>query len=35
MDTAFSAGFKSGRLDYENMNGLIFRIPQRIVTEKF
>ncbi|SEA02960.1 hypothetical protein SAMN05443667_101667 [Flavobacterium gillisiae] len=34
-ETAFSAGFKSGRLDYENMNGLIcFGIPQRIVTEK-
>ncbi|MBE0393756.1 hypothetical protein HNQ02_002063 [Flavobacterium sp. 7E] len=32
---AFVTGFKSGRLDYENMNGLIcYGIPQRIITEK-
>ena len=32
---AFVTGFKSGRLDYENRNGLICcGIPQRIITEK-
>ncbi|WP_367754627.1 hypothetical protein [Flavobacterium sp. WC2430] len=31
----FIAGFKSGRLDYEQMNGCISNgIPNRIVTEK-
>jgi hypothetical protein len=32
---AFATGFKSGRSDYENRNGLVScGIPKRIVTEK-
>ncbi|MFV5696127.1 hypothetical protein ACM55G_11900 [Flavobacterium sp. LB3P122] len=32
---AFIAGFSSGRLDYERMNGYVSEgIPQRIVTDK-